>query len=133
VVLGCTHYSLIKGWIADFYGAEVLDGNEAVAKRLGQVLAQRAKSSTDGEKKPPYAVCFCASKKSLRNLPFFVEKRREKSRRFSLKKEACFWEVKNAESLYFLGSGRVFNRQFYERMFEFQQYSKQKWSIFPKF
>ena len=121
VALGCTHYSLIKEWIADFYGAEVFDGNAAVANRLREVIAEQAKNGVISCKKSPKSIYFRPTRKSLRNLHFFVEKRREKSRRFSLKKEACFWKVKNAQSLYFLGSGRVFNRQFYERMFAFRR------------
>lgn len=121
VVLGCTHYSLIKNRIADFYGAEVFDGNQAVANRLRQVRAEQEKDRAILEGSSPKTACFCTPKKSLRNLLFFVEKRRKKGGGFSLKKEACFWKVKNAQSLYFLGSGRVFNRQFYERMFAFDQ------------
>ncbi len=121
VVLGCTHYSLIKNRIAAFYGAEVFDGNQAVANRLRQVTCELEKSRVILEKNPSKAGCFCVPKKSLRSLLFFVEKRRKKGGGFLLKKEACFWKIKNAQSLYFLGSGRVFNRQFYERMFAFER------------
>ena len=121
VVLGCTHYSLIKKRIEKFYGAEVFDGNEAVANRLRQVVAEEEKSREIFGKNSPPIIRFCPSKKSLRGLLFFVEKRRRKGWGFLLKKEACFWKVKNAQSLYFLGSGRVVNRQFYERMFAFKQ------------
>ncbi len=121
VVLGCTHYSLIKNRIATFYGAEVFDGNDAVAKHLWQVREELEKGRGIFGKNSPKTDCFFTPKKSLSNLPFFVEKRRGKSGGFLLKKEACFWKVKNAQSLYFLGSGRVFNRQFYERMFAFDQ------------
>lgn len=121
VVLGCTHYSLIKRRIEQFYGAEVFDGNEAVANRLREVVAGRGKERENLGKNPPESVHFSLPQKSLRALLFFARKRRKKHRRFSLKKQACFWKVKNAQSLYFLGSGRVFNRQFYERMFAFEQ------------
>ncbi|MBQ2740407.1 MAG: glutamate racemase [Clostridia bacterium] len=121
VVLGCTHYSLIKDRIADFYGAEVFDGNVAVANRLKEVIAEQVKNRAVSCEKSPQSAYVSLSKKSLRNLRFFVEKRKGKLRRFLLKKEACFWKVRNAQSLYFLGSGRIFNRQFYERMFAFKQ------------
>ena len=38
VVLGCTHYIYIKEVIRDFYGCEVYDGNEGVARRLCLLL-----------------------------------------------------------------------------------------------
>ena len=119
VVLGCTHYSLIKNRIAEFYAAEVFDGNDAVATRLWQLIAEEEKSRGNSGENLPKIGSFCASKKSLRRIHFFVEKRRKKARRFSLKKQACFWKLKNAQVLYFLGSGRVVNRQIYERMFAF--------------
>ena len=121
VVLGCTHYSLIKEWIADFYGAEVFDGNDGVARRLRQILTERGRKTGVSVGKLQKTVRFCPAEKSLSNLPFFLPKKRQKSGNFRLKKSACFCKIKNAQSLYFLGSGRLFNRQFYERMFAFQQ------------
>ncbi len=121
VVLGCTHYSLIKKRIEKFYGAEVFDGNEAVANRLRRIVDEEEKSGEKLGKNPPKIDRFYASEKSLRALLFFVEKRRKKGGGFSLKKGACFWKVKNAQVLYFLGSGRIINRRFYERMFAFEQ------------
>lgn len=41
VVLGCTHYALVKREIAAFYGAPVYDGAEGVARRLERVLAAK--------------------------------------------------------------------------------------------
>ena len=41
VVLGCTHYALVKREIAAFYGAPVYDGAEGVARRLEHVLAAK--------------------------------------------------------------------------------------------
>jgi glutamate racemase len=66
VVLGCTHYSLIKKRIEKFYGAEVFDGNEAVANRLRQVVAEEEKSREVFGKNSPPIIRFCPSKKSLR-------------------------------------------------------------------
>nr|WP_231583464.1 glutamate racemase [Rufibacter radiotolerans] len=42
LILGCTHYPLIKDQIATFYGGsvEVLDASELVARHVGQVLAK---------------------------------------------------------------------------------------------
>lgn len=38
VVLGCTHYAYVADAIAKFYGCEVFDGKEGVARRLCQLL-----------------------------------------------------------------------------------------------
>ncbi len=38
VVLGCTHYIYIKEEIREFYGCEVYDGNEGIARRLRSLL-----------------------------------------------------------------------------------------------
>ena len=39
IVLGCTHYSLIKDFIQDFFpNAKLLDGNLGIARRLKQLL-----------------------------------------------------------------------------------------------
>ena len=41
VVLGCTHYSLIKPEIQKFFpGARLVDGNEGVAKRVEELVTQ---------------------------------------------------------------------------------------------
>lgn len=38
IVLGCTHYALLRREIAAFYGQEVFDGAEGTAERLADVL-----------------------------------------------------------------------------------------------
>lgn len=119
VVLGCTHYSLVRGQIADFYQAEVVDGNEAVARRLGQILRKGGIGADDRlpfSQKMPSKILPCSM---LSNLSLFFPKRGRKNRRFQLKKCVCFQKLKIAQPLYFVGSGRAFNRQFYERMFAF--------------
>jgi glutamate racemase len=43
VVLGCTHYSLIKEQIQQFYpNAKLLDGNDGVAKRVEAIVSSSA-------------------------------------------------------------------------------------------
>ncbi len=56
----------------------------------------------------------------LSSLPFFLRKKEGKLNRFRLRKNAAFQKIENVETLYFIGSGRTFNRNFYERMFGFQ-------------
>ncbi len=39
IVLGCTHYSLIKPLIQEFFpSAELVDGNEGIAKRVKELV-----------------------------------------------------------------------------------------------
>lgn len=55
----------------------------------------------------------------LSSLSFFLRKKEGKQNGFRLRKNASFQKIKNVEILYFIGSGRTFNRQFCERMFGF--------------
>ena len=42
VVLGCTHYSLVKDKIQKYFpNAELIDGNMGVAKRVQQLIKER--------------------------------------------------------------------------------------------
>lgn len=50
VVLGCTHYSFLKGEISGFYGAPVFDGNEGTARRLASVLSMGGIGTADHQK-----------------------------------------------------------------------------------
>lgn len=115
VVLGCTHYSFLKERISRFYGAEVFDGNAAVAKRLQFVLSESALGGrlVNDCKGESLAV------RMLRRLPFIRPFKKPKKGGFRVKKGSGFRTVKNALLLYFVGSGSSFNCQFYERMFVF--------------
>ena len=115
VVLGCTHYSFLSERIGEYYGAKVFDGNEGVAQRLSIVLnllekSARKKDFWDG---CPLGNCL------LSGLPFFLRKSKAKKSFFRLKKHGVYVKVKNALTLYFVGSGAVKNLLFYERMFGF--------------
>ncbi len=116
VVLGCTHYSLIKDRIAKFYGAEVFDGNQAVANRLSAVLS----SLRILPKKGGSIISKTNIGGKLSRVTFYSSKSSERKRFHRSKKRFDLKRVKIAQSFYFIGSGRRFNRQFYERMFAFR-------------
>jgi glutamate racemase len=115
VVLGCTHYSWIRKEIESFYNAKVFDGNNAVARRLRKVLEEGAAAE---EKRLTQAQKIYGLKK-LRSLSFLKSKNKRKNSFFRLKKRTNVCKIKSLQALYFLGSGRILNRQFYERMFAF--------------
>ena len=115
VVLGCTHYSFLSEKIGEYYGAKVFDGNDGVSQRLSMVLGASKKCTVkrgfgDG---CPLGNCLLSS------LPFFLQKSKAKKSFFRLKKHGVYVKVKNALTLYFVGSGAVKNLLFYERMFGF--------------
>lgn len=117
VVLGCTHYSLVAGRIARFYGAEVFDGNQGVAARLADVLTKREFLSKSVEKNAGRQAFWS----KLSTVTFLRGENRVKKPFKLSKKRRSFGKIKNAQSLYFLGSGRVQNCKFYERMFAFRK------------
>lgn len=115
VVLGCTHYSFLSEKIGEYYGAKVFDGNEAVAKRLANVLSLHQES----RQKKDFSCDDLPMGCLLRSLPFFVRTSKAKKTVFRLKKYGVCVKVKNATTLYFVGSGALKNIQFYKRMFGF--------------
>ena len=115
VVLGCTHYSLIAERIASFYGAEVFDGNQGVAARLSAILKEGKLLSKADEKYRSERGFFS----KLSSVTFLKRKISRKKRLKLSKKHRSQIKVKNVQTLYFLGSGRLLNREFYERMFAF--------------
>ena len=124
VVLGCTHYIFVKDEIEKFYGARVFHGNGAVANRLSWILQNRGIKKSGST----YFDHFCTPTEKLSALSFIFAQKKPKSGIKKNKKTneigVRFWKVKNAQSLYFVGSGRLFNRKFYERMFAFCQFQK---------
>ena len=125
VVLGCTHYSLIKREISGFYKARVFDGNDAVARRLSTMLRSgwgKGEIAEANERKNGEVMGFdhfCHFLTLLSSLRGFFGKKKKKGRRFRLRKNCVCFTCKNVAILYFMGSGRVQNRQFCERMFGF--------------
>lgn len=132
VVLGCTHYSLIKKEIANFYSVPVFDGNEGVKKQLEKVLTsggadvvKNGRGIVENKSKILERKIeenggvdhFWGFLPLLSNLPWFLPLKNEKKRVFRLRKSSLFEKIKNSRILYFMGSGRSKNRQFYERMF----------------
>ena len=115
VVLGCTHYSLIKDRIEKFYGAEAFDGNQGVADRLTFVLSLGRILAKKRERVTAKIEIF----KKLSIVSFYSGKGRENKCFKRSKKSRLRGRIKNAQRLYFIGSGRVLNRYFYERMFVF--------------
>lgn len=106
VVLGCTHYVYIKKFVSSFYGAEVLDGNAGVAKRLCSILEEQ-----NLKKYPP-------SQKFLKSEDF--RKRKELSLEKSfLEGILPFTDFKMVETpkIFFIGNGKVVNKHIYEQMF----------------
>ena len=127
VVLGCTHYSLVKEEIAAFYRAKVFDGNEGVARRLKTILKSYAtladgfaEKTSEKSEKAVNLDHFCLKLSLLSSLPRFSLKKGEKKRAFRLRKNFFASALKNASILYFLGSGRAKNRLFCEHMFGFR-------------
>lgn len=124
VVLGCTHYIFAQDEIEKFYGAKAFHGNAAVANRLSWILQNK------GIKKCSLTSFdhFCTPTGKLSALSFIFARKTPKSGLKKHKKlnenNVRFWKVKNAQSLYFVGSGRLFNRKFYERMFAFYKFQK---------
>ena len=136
VVLGCTHYVYIKETVRDFYGCEVFDGNEGVARRLHEKLSalttlkeekvdkKIGRGEKNRDKRPPF-------QKKLGGIGKIDHYCEESTKNNPLcnnaNKCSC---VKKAESLiisgvsrenefYFLGSGARKNKEFYEQMFVF--------------
>lgn len=123
VVLGCTHYSFLKSEIAEFYKAEVIDGNRGVASRLKEVMEEIKNRAKNDEKKKGKTCGILEKTQSavlLSGLSFFGAKKDEKRRGFRLKKVALADRAQSVRALYFVGSGRFFNRTFYERLFTFR-------------
>ena len=146
VVLGCTHYSFIKDRIARFYGVETFDGNEGVAARLNTLLsssrikdvngtlegADKFSGNSDTQSNSDDEAEKGKLRRKRSNFPMdskgfgklsgvaFYSTKKDKNSPFQRsKKRFRLDNAKIAQSLYFLGSGRCLNCQFYERMFVF--------------
>lgn len=124
VVLGCTHYVYIVGQIARFYGCPIYDGNEGIARQLGEILGVKTdknctfaeackKSGNRGVKKPK-------KMKKLGTVTTFPTTRDPKGT-FSNKRSQKV--VKNGQKIggeggvIFLGKQRRFNQKIHEQMF----------------
>ena len=117
VVLGCTHYAYIQKTLEDFYGCQTFHGNAGIVKTLVKNLPVLSKKTGEKGKKIPIISSQNASS-------FFERKKSLKIPRFSInflpKKSKKIRKFKFAQPLYFLGSGRFLNANFYKQMFVFK-------------
>ncbi len=88
VVLGCTHYILIKECIEKFYGVKTFDGNLGIVNRLKTVL--NGKNLVSADQNQPL----------IQNNSLFLPKSSE-----------------NPLSIFFLGDGKMVTKTKYEQMF----------------
>ena len=110
VVLGCTHYTYLKKEIEDFYGCASYDGKDEAAKNLLQILPFfDPKTPSFSPRKQRASL----RRKCPLKTPVF-------STKFTLKKTQKMQKVNSSQPLYFLGSGRFYNAQFYKQMFVFK-------------
>lgn len=121
VVLGCTHYSLIRERIARFYGAKVFDGNQGVARTLNSILSARDPVVGKACEKSDESLHEKELLQKLSVVTFYTAGFARKKRFQKSKKRRLIGRIKNAQTLYFIGSGRLLNRKFYERMFAFDK------------
>ena len=94
VVLGCTHYIYIRKQIEDFYGCKTIDGNQAIAKRLFDILFE----GKNRDEKPLF--CEISSIAST--------------------SEPLVTPAKNStqsSKIFFLGDAKMVNKTKYEQMF----------------
>ncbi len=114
VVLGCTHYSFLREEIADFYGCQVLDGNEGIAKRLQTVLEEGESSAS-----------FSFGAGSDHSCPQNTEKPACKECKYCKKYENERKRVKKSERTFFFGGRKNQNKRIYKQMFV--EFSGKKW------
>ncbi len=135
VVLGCTHYPLVKGEIEKFYGCVALDGNEGIAKRLKSVL-NAPKNLPKNEKKSvektpktrldhsrPQRGLFSLQKPSiappifLANKKILLRQNINKRSFFQKNKIEEGQETKGEGRIFFLGKEKKYNENTYKQMF----------------
>ncbi len=114
VVLGCTHYGYVAEEISAFYGCEVVDGNEGVAKKLRSVLRetklQGGEYATEEKKyemRLPATTCAPKTGKTTTEKCFFQKKSRI---------IPPFCKASRGE-IFFVGVNRNTNFTVYEQMF----------------
>lgn len=127
VVLGCTHYVYIKEKIQEYYGCDVYDGNEGIARRILTVFEESCQKNRDG-RPPTEKKC---SKKG-ETTTFHPRKGEEKPTKTKANKRS----YKNAKTgvkctknnqkvpVFFLGRCRKINQNTYKQMFGVKIFSK---------
>lgn len=110
VVLGCTHYIYIKKEIKDFYGCEVYDGNDGIARRLSSVLSKNQNLQQKGEKNRILRPRLTTRLKNANKL----NKRSRKTGKKRIKKG-------DNQKVFFLGKSRERMHFCYEQMFVLNQ------------
>ena len=119
VVLGCTHYVYVAEQIRRFYGCQIFDGNEGIAKRLRSVLMENNCLKTPVDPfRPP----------KDKNLPFSPQKeewtdtqkiggeKKYKEKRKTMRSVKVPKEGRQGQ-IYFLGSGKKRNKSINKQMF----------------
>lgn len=118
VVLGCTHYIYIKETIQNFYGCEVYDGNQGIAKRLQSVLSSDKRWDErplfyNGDAKigesAPESPHLTTEEKTQQNTNVCLCEKSEKTTKNDLKQ--------GGGEIFFLGNGKKINKNIYEQMF----------------
>ena len=110
VVLGCTHYIYIMEAVKNFYGCEIVNGNEGVATRLISVLKN--------------SVFLTTRKAKLQDIrdgrPHLTTQHRTKEQKRLKMIKKTEKHMKNQQDygkIFFLGNAQVVNRIRYEQMF----------------
>lgn len=116
VVLGCTHYIYIKEKIRSFYGCDVLDGNEGIAKRLCAVLNKSSVGLEKGGVK--------IDKKSVLSESVGMNDHSVTTMSKNANECSCFGGQINSSqvqggNLVFLGKSKGKNNKLYKQMFVF--------------
>ena len=139
VVLGCTHYVIIKKYLESFYGCPCYDSNEGIFARLRGILSKQIPPFWDGQ--PP-------NRKRGDFQPFFTPVLRRKTLRVCLSRlkgkntNVCLCRSLKTYGIQplkgrvckilFLGENSAKNARFYKRMFVFPFFTK-KMDENPKF
>ena len=127
IVLGCTHYVYIKDKIQGYYGCDVYDGNEGIARRILTIFEEGCQKNRDG--RPPTEKK-CPKKGEMTT--FHPQKRKEKQAKTKAnkrsRKNAKTWvkHTKNDQKplVFFLGRCRKINQNIYKQMFGVKKISK---------
>lgn len=116
VVLGCTHYIYIKEQIRAYYGCEVFDGNEGIAKRLSAVLNIGQNLEEKNEPKMEVKTAFLKKVGMNDHLVTTTPKNANECSCFC-GRTTC--PQKRGEKLVFLGKSKGKNAKIYKQTFVF--------------
>ncbi len=127
VVLGCTHYSYVRGQVEAFYHCKAVDGNEGIARRLKSILEwENAPSKVPhppkNHSRPPSARFYPQSGggegRSTDQAAKGLSRRKPNKRLFLTKKKTAEGqESKGGGEIYFFGGAKKRNEIVYKQMF----------------